>query len=235
LVIGITAVLLWDNEPTCSDNTQNQGEKGVDCGGPCDVLCQSQVTDLNILWSRSFKVVDGIYNAVAYIENPNFEGGIKSLPYTFKLRDKENIIVAERLGNVFVPPGEVVAVFEPSIKTGKRVSHLTTFSIDEERHMWEKMESYENPLKVMNIKRKLYGSSPKLEAEIKNTSIEEVSDISVTVTIFNKENNAIGVSETYVSSLAGGNSTSIVFTWPRSFQEEISKVDIKTQIPFSKG
>ena len=28
--------------PTCSDNIRNQGETGVDCGGPCTVKCDNQ-------------------------------------------------------------------------------------------------------------------------------------------------------------------------------------------------
>jgi hypothetical protein len=30
-----------DNTGTCSDGRQNQGEQGIDCGGPCDALCPS--------------------------------------------------------------------------------------------------------------------------------------------------------------------------------------------------
>jgi hypothetical protein len=37
------------NGPTCSDGLQNQGEAGVDCGGPCAHACPG-----SLLWSKAF-------------------------------------------------------------------------------------------------------------------------------------------------------------------------------------
>src|SRR5208283_2039556 len=30
---------VWDPVPTCTDGIQNQGETGIDCGGPCPNAC----------------------------------------------------------------------------------------------------------------------------------------------------------------------------------------------------
>ena len=56
---------------TCSDHEQNGDEAGVDCGGACLLVCLSQVEDVSVLWARSFRVVPGRYNAVAYLVNHN--------------------------------------------------------------------------------------------------------------------------------------------------------------------
>ena len=39
---------------------------------PCVNACPENLRDLVVSWSRSFKVSDGIYDAVAFVENPNF-------------------------------------------------------------------------------------------------------------------------------------------------------------------
>lgn len=233
-IISIPAYLFLKKEPTCSDNTRNQGEKGVDCGGPCELLCASQMSDINILWSRSFRVVDGVYNSVAYIENPNLDGGIRSVPYTFKLRDEKNIIVAERTGTAYVPPGEVVPVFEPSVETGERIPRRTTFTLRGDTRKWIKLPDYNNSLEIQNIKRNLDRRSPKIEAEVVNTAVERVSEVDVVAVVFNEEGNAIGASQTYIPNLSGGEKTSLVFTWPRSFEQNVTRVDIKALKPLRR-
>src|SRR4051812_37112523 len=57
--------------PTCTDSRQNGSETGVDCGGLCTRACIQQVDPISIIWSRSFRVIPGRYNAVAYLENHN--------------------------------------------------------------------------------------------------------------------------------------------------------------------
>lgn len=232
IIVGVPAYFLWESEPTCFDGVQNQGEKGVDCGGPCKALCDFQVSDINILWSRSFEVIDGMYNSVAYIENPNFKGGIRSIPYTFKLRDEENVIVAEKNGTTFVPPGKIVPVFEPSIKVGERVPQRTTFKLNRDSK-WVDLEDYNDPLEVQNIKREFDQRSPKIKADIVNTSVENISEVDVVAVVFNRKGNAIGASQSFIPEIAGGESTSVVFTWPESFEQSVVQVDIKALKPIS--
>src|SRR5947209_735804 len=75
--------------PSCFDNKQNQGELGVDCGGTCAALCKSQTSNLLVLWSRSLQVRPGLYDAVAYVENPNSAAGLGQIGYTFTLYDAQ--------------------------------------------------------------------------------------------------------------------------------------------------
>lgn len=236
ILIGVPAFFLLQSKPTCSDGVKNQGEKGVDCGGPCVELCDFQVQDLSVTWSRSFKVVDGVYNAVAYVENPNFNAGIRKLPYTFKLYDEDNVIVAERRGKTYIPAGGgTVSIFEASIQTGKRKPARTFFSIDEENPIWLSLKDYKSPLAVENIRKEFNreSSSPRLQATINNKSVKAVSEIEVVAVVFNTKGNAIGSSRTFIKRLKGGEQTSVTFTWPRPFKEEISRVDIRPKVPLS--
>ena len=46
-------------------------EAGVDCGSVCGVMCAVQPVPLLPLWTRTFPVSEGVYAAVAYVENQN--------------------------------------------------------------------------------------------------------------------------------------------------------------------
>ena len=124
ILFGILAVILsfpiysWLDRPeSCFDNRKNQDELEVDCGGVCSKLCASQVADLSVLWSRALKVSDGLYDAVALVENPNAHGGVRSMSYTFTVFDSKGIILTERTGETFVNPSDTFLIFEGHIRT----------------------------------------------------------------------------------------------------------------------
>src|SRR3989344_828026 len=120
VVLGIpTAIWLYE-PPTCFDGTQNQGETALDKGGPCVLLDERTLSPSAILWSRAFSVRTGSYNALAYIENPNRDAGVRLVAYRFGLYDEKNVLVAERDGRTFVMPGGITPVFEGAIDTGNR-------------------------------------------------------------------------------------------------------------------
>ena len=56
---------------TCRDGKQNQEEDGVDCGGPCSLICDAQSATPIVSWVRFFKIQDGFYNVASFVENPN--------------------------------------------------------------------------------------------------------------------------------------------------------------------
>ena len=51
LIVGLPAFLLLYKAPTCFDGKQNQGEGGIDCGGPCVKLCPSAFLPPEVIWT----------------------------------------------------------------------------------------------------------------------------------------------------------------------------------------
>ncbi len=125
--VAIPLYFTFHKTPTCFDNTQNGKETGIDCGGACARLCPADFATPRVLWSYSMQVVPGVYNAMAYVQNPNPNVETKRLPYTFKLYDSEGILVSQKTGSTFVPAGSRFPVFEGGIQTGSRISTRTTF------------------------------------------------------------------------------------------------------------
>jgi hypothetical protein len=237
-VLCITAVPVYytffTDRPTCSDNKQNQNELGVDCGGGCARLCATQVRSPVVLWSRSFKVTDGIYNTVAYIENSNFDAGVDSINYTFELYDDRNVTVARRTGHTFISTNGITPIFEGTIQTGNRVPVRTHFSFTSDP--WWRKASNEPGYTVsgqhLTIKD---DGTPRVDAIISNDTVVELKNIQVIATIFDIEGNAMASSQTVLAHLPARESAPLVFTWPTPLPREGTRIDVTPRVPLAKS
>lgn len=221
ILIGWFVFVISYEPPTYFDGKQNQDELGVDCGGSSPYLCSFQVTNPVILFSRSFEVTPGVYNSVAYVENPNFNIGSQSVNYTFKLLDENNQLIVERKGNTFIAAGRISPIFEGSVVTGEKVPVRTFFEFSEEPK-WVRVDT-DNKSKFL-IKNKVLineDTNPKISATIENTSVTELKDFEVVSVVFNAFGNAIATSRTFIDSLPKRSSIDVVFTWPTPFTKEL--------------
>lgn len=225
LVVVVPFLLSLYKAPSCFDGKQNQTEQGVDCGGPCVLLCPTQYVSPNILWSRFSKVSDGVYNVLAYIENPNLNAGANNVSYTFKLYDSKGILLKERLGQTFIPANKIVAVFEPEMLTGNQIPQRVEFSFTS-RAIWLKQESQEANLSVSGGEITRLDSSPRLTTTVSNKTTNEVKSIEAVAIIYNEAGNTIAFSRTIVDSLGDKQSAIINFNWPRPFTDTYARTEI---------
>lgn len=211
--------------PTCFDGKQNQTELGVDCGGPCALLCPGGYVPLNVLWSRFSKVSDGVYNVLAYVENPNLNAGANNLSYTFKLYDKDGILLNERDGLTFAPADRLIAVFAADLQTGKQIPQRVSFSFTSPA-VWQKQVSPETGLSVSQSVVTKEDSSPRLSAVLSNTTINNIKNIEAVAIIYNADGNALAFSRTIVDSIAGQSSVNLNFNWPQPFSVASARTEI---------
>lgn len=215
-------------DPTCTDNVQNGNEKGIDCGGFCAKACIDDVQSLSVLWARSFKVVHGRYNAVAYFTNHNKNVGIQKINYKFRFADERNVYLGKREGSTFIPPSGNFAVFEPGIDVGNYVPTYTTFEFTQTPLWLQISEEKINQLKVAvsNIELKDENTNPKLSATIKNNSLFIIPSLSVVVILYDALNNAVSASRTHVTELSQLQSADINFTWQEPFSTPVVSKEV---------
>jgi len=230
VVIGIPAALWLYEPPACFDGTQNQGETAVDKGGPCGILDERSLIPHSVLWSRALLVRGGNYNAIAYIENPNKEAGVRAIGYHFGLYDQRNILVAERTGTTFIMPGGITPVFEGAINTGNRPVARTYFEFTGVP-VWERMTDATGVLSISNKVMSSTASVPRLAATVLNTSVASVIQPSFAGVIFDPAGNAFASSATTLDRLAPGEKREIVFTWPDPFPYAVGRIDILPLLP----
>ncbi len=237
-VLIVTPIAYWyiTIPPTCVDGIVNQGETSPDRGGPCPLLDERMLAPAPILWSRSFQVRDGSFNAVAYIQNSNDKAGVRNISYRFALYDSQNVLVAEREGSTYVMPGSVTPVFESGINTGNRIA-VRTYFIYRDTPQWERLEDRSRRIVVNDKDLTGVDSAPRLTATAFNTTVREYTDIRFVATIFDQTGNAFATSQTSIPKLKGGEKQEITFTWPDPFEDVVGRVDIiplVEPVPLSK-
>ncbi len=239
LIVLVGPVAYWYlNIPTtCTDGIRNQDETAIDRGGQCPFLDEAVLQPYATMWARSFQVRDGLYNAVAYVENPNKGVGVRKAQYRFGLYDARNILIAERVGTTSILPGGVTPVVEARIDTGNRLVSRTYFEFTETL-LWERVV---NPALAISINNKDASSvteSPRISATAENTSVAPIDDPTFVAVVFDAAGNAFATSVTRLNRMAAGSISDIVFSWPDPFPREVGKIDIiplVVLVPFGKS
>lgn len=214
---------------TCSDGVQNQDETSVDRGGPCLALDEQSLQPHAVLWSRAFKVRDGSYNAIAYIENPNSNAGVPVARYRFGFYDAGNILIAERKGTSFIMPGGITPIFEPRIDTGNRIVAHTYFEFTGPLS-WQRMYDTASAISISDKEVTDIATLPRVSARAANSSVADILSPSFVIVVFDPSGNAFAVSQTSVQRLSANGSAAITFTWPDPFAQSVGRIDI---IPLS--
>lgn len=237
LVIAVPVAFLFNyvfsKPPTCFDGVKNQDEQGIDCGGNiCAALCPVSVKDLVTVWDpRLFKVADGLYSTVVYVENPNVNAGAKQVPYTFKFYDSvdKNVVIAERSGVIDIYPEKAFPILETGISTGKRSASRVTFSFDRPAR-FEKMAPRVEKVVVKDQVIVDEDTAPRVNARIQNVSVDTVKDVTVTAVIFDDQGNAIAVSQTFVEALTKNETRDISFSWLQPFGKKAVKIELYAKV-----
>lgn len=225
VAVALPAYLIFYKAPTCFDGKQNGDEKGIDCGGSCVSLCRSQYLDPNIIWARVIEVKPGLYNALAYIENPNIDAGADNISYSFKIKDKNGVSIYERKGNAFIPPNKFFAIFEDGITTGERIPTKVIFEFTS-NPVWKNKKNDEAGLIVVKKSISNEESFPRVDATLQNATLQPIPRTEVVAIVYSEDGNALGFSRTFIDKFNKGESHNIVFTWPRQFSSSAVKIEI---------
>src|SRR3989338_5862639 len=157
-----------------------------------------------MIWARSFNVVDGRYNAVAYIENHNKNLAADKVKYSFRFADKNNVYLGRREGVAYIPPGQAFAVFERGIDLGSSAPVYTTFEFTTMPVWITVPDSILGQVRISVSEVNLVDedSSPHLTAVVRNDSLFSVPDISMVIILYGEDRNAINASSTVLGGLS---------------------------------
>lgn len=226
LIIGYLSI-----EPTCFDREHNGDELGIDCGGSCALKCSFETRDLVTTWQRVTRVTDGVYSAVAYIENQNTGSGAYNVPYRFRLYDENNLIVSERTGKTYIGSNDRFAIVESNFDTGSRIPSRAFFEFLQEP-IWQKISDKYNQrlILVRNQKTEILNGRPRIIATLENTTLNHISDVQASVIVYDTVDNVIQTGSTMVPQINANGTVDIFFTWPESFSAEVGRVEIIPRI-----
>lgn len=227
MYLGVTAVIVgtlfaylaysfFSTPGTCFDGSQNQGERGVDCGGPCARMCISESRDPIVVWARALPSGEGNYTAVAYVRNPQASLGAATygVGYSFRLLGEDNHLILEVTGTADLPAVGTIPILVPNTSTGSRVVARTQFSFlsDNRPIVWTKIPAEARPvIRIQN--QSLTADGTRLSATVTNDTNLPVRNLSVVGVLFDGAGNAVAASRSLVAEIAPESQAEVVFTW----------------------
>jgi uncharacterized protein YegL len=203
--------------PSCFDGTQNGTETGVDCGGSCSLLCTGDSLDPVVLWSQSFLVDGSVWNAGAYVQNPNTFSVSTQVPYEFKLYNTNNILITTVTGETYIPKNKKFLVFHGGIDTKGQTVKRTEFRFTDPI-VWKKTKQIDTDFLVTHNPLEKASTTPAILGTIENNTPTVSRQTELSVIIYDGKQNAIGISRTYVDPLSPRTATSFGFTWLKPFK-----------------
>jgi hypothetical protein len=213
--------------PSCTDGIQNQGEEGPDCGGPCPYLCSASEVAPTTQFVRAVSPGQGRTDVIAYINNPNTNGGVQGAQYTIELYDSNNAPIAHYTGLVNLPPNTVTPLFVPGVYQGPLKAAQAFLTFDQSTLKY--LRTAQQPLQLTPSNIQILNSSngtPKVTATVSNPTAQTMYGITVVATVFDASNNAVGASQTVVPILPAQGTAPLVFTWNQPFDTAPVRVEI---------
>ncbi len=229
---GVSGLLIYKAylyvPPTCFDGLENGDERGVDCSGSCVRICSSEIIQPEVQWVRAFRVTEGLYNIVAYVENRNLNIGAPGIPYTVSLYDSKGKIV-EKSGEATLPPDSVYPIFEGRIETGDRVPTQAFITLATST-LWLPAVAGREQFSVVDRSLSDADTKPLLTARIRNESLDEATDVDIVATIFDASGNALTASRTKVPLFEGRSTEEITFTWQEPIAKTLRSCEVPTDV-----
>ena len=193
--------------PTCFDNIQNQGETGIDCGGPCVSCDLKSLKPIQVDqgWPKWFKTTTSTSGVVAEIYNPNPDWAASDFSYRFDIKDQFGAIIQSVSGNSFIYGGELKYLVEPRINLDAGKIASTTLTVSDPQ--WISVNDFSRPdVEIQSVKTEktdmLYVSG-----KVVNRSESDFSNFAVYSLVYNKDGQFIAASKTIVDSVPKFGST----------------------------
>jgi Mg-chelatase subunit ChlD len=214
--------------PNCFDGLKNGSEAGLDCGGECLRICAFTMQEPRVDWVKSFKVVDGQYNAVAYVENPNQNGAAPQLNYTITLEDNNGVIV-ERKGSTVLPADNIYPIFEGRILTGGRIPTKTNITFQKPDLWLPSTKARQQFTLIDRGEIKNADSAPRLQSSLRNNSLLPAENVEIVVTIYDRLGSPVTASRTFVD-LEPQTVSDVIFTWPEPIATTVRSCEVPTDV-----
>ncbi len=236
-LLGTGLYYIFRTKPTCGDGRQNQGEAGVDCGGPCSVKCENipKIENVRVLEKAVLSANEGKYDAMAKINNPNPQFGVAQFDYSFNLLDGSGNIIGQSEGSSFILPAQTKYILAFNLDSPVQPKSID-FKI--RSFKWTKFSEYEEPLiQIYSKEFNLVNAGSNfatLKAKIKNQSSYDFRTITAKAVIRDEQNAPVALNQTSVNDVRVNEEREVVFNWGSRFHvgSGTPSVEIETEANF---
>lgn len=220
---------IFNEQPSCFDGKQNGVEKGVDCGGGCEFLCEHQVKNITVDFTQ-YVLTGDRSDVVAQISNPNKDADAVNVQYVINLYTAGGDLLTQHHDKIAIPHGSSRAIFVPGILGG--VHEKARAFLDIKNAEYQKAANESVRIKTLNFSWSRLDSQPKLKAVIRGDGVQNLRRIPVIVIVFNSDNEVMAVSQTVVDQVQSRTEKEIVFTWNEPFSAPPVRTSLVFETPF---
>lgn len=230
--LAIVLIAALYKTPSCSDGIKNQGEIGIDCGGPCQYLCISQVQQPTILFSKALNNGLGRIDLIASVQNKNVAAGAKNVPYHVTLYSSDQSLIREFDGTLDLPAGATEPVYVPGVATTKEKVIGAFLTIAASAPQWFTMTTDPRTVPTMvNTTRGGTLNAPLIQAVLANPGGTALSNVKVIVFVHDTKRDVIAASQTVVSVIPPQGQAVASFTWNSKFSGTPASIEVVPIIP----
>jgi hypothetical protein len=228
--IGILFHYFFFPSATCGDGKQNQGEAGIDCGGPCRTCATvAQTRDLVVIEKAFAFGGNDTYDVVAHVQNPNNATGATNFSYGFTLKDAQGNVIGKKDGESFILPAENKYIVSLAVPTeANKVPASVDFAIT--NTTWGNLSGLNKP--ALNIYSKRFDSLPsgpggQVYGLLRNESVYDLNKVYIDVILRDQNGKIIGINSTEKNTVRSKEERDFLLTWPYELDGEVKNIEME--------
>ena len=215
LISFFVYLIFFKTEASCFDKVQNQGEGGVDCGGPCSEICRSEVKPIEIVdEGRILRPDESHLSLLSKVRNPNLDYAARSFTYTFSLYDDKGSLTQNLSGESFIYAGEVDRyILLANLNFPNKEVSRVSIKIQDEK--WVKAEDFPRPKINIQNKETVSGSGGiEVQGRVVNLDSVILPAVKIIGLFYGQFGQIAGASESEVQDLIPNESRSFSINHP---------------------
>jgi hypothetical protein len=207
--------------PSCTDGVLNQGEEGVDCGGPCAPCAVAGPEALRGRAVQVFGAESGRAVLLARVVNPNADFAADPFSYSFVVHGKEGRVVETTTRKTeVIHASEQEYLFESEVSTPE--PSIGDVELTLSGTMWRRASEVPRPqLSASQVVTDAGENGVRVRGVVENGSPFAARTVRVVALLFDQWGVPLFAAQTVVDSVAGGSTQAFP---PILFPSDVSLV-----------
>lgn len=184
----------------CNDGKKNGEEKGVDCGGECQLICKIETLPIYINKNnlKLERISDNKYNISFIINNDNNDTIITGINIEVKLFDKYNNLLNTIYHKIDNADNKLIS------NTISNIEQPNLYKA--QLSIYDNYKIYKSPnnistLKLLSFDQEDVGGKHKITIKYMNPNIKSVNNAKVSLVLYNKNDNLIYIYRDAIGTL----------------------------------
>lgn len=230
-LIGSAVYFFIIPNPSCYDNKKNQGEKDIDCGGPCLPCKEPELNNkVDFVSAEFIPNKEGGYDAAVLVKNSNDIVGSGH----FKFRLVFGNEATSQWEDGFILPGEQKYLFIygiSGISTEQMTAGATLEITDAD---WKKFIHYEEP-DFISVNTEFFDQVDNLpdysqvRGTLVNSSQIDFETVKVKVLLKSINGKIIGINHQIINTLRANERRDFVVNFPKDISEQVSDIIVEPE------